>query len=378
MSLTAPFDPAWSSRLGGALTMTTAVQVTGPDIAPITLDVVSGNVTWAEDQAPHVQATLTCRIPDSQTVLDALDPRLNRRVVVTAGYRVPGASEAHVVADLMLTERVVKRDDGTHQMEIRAVSDEMRVIDTQPINASRTFGPTSDGGRAIADLLAWGLSGGPAASTPIEVTASGTFVAADDSLVIDREDQIWSSIQDIADRIGAWVYHDGVGGLHVVPQPTKAGSASAILGVGTGGTVRSSEAALSRDAWANTIVVQYSWYDGDQRTAWGYAEVTSGPFAVAAVGRKVIKVVIERKGTAAEAQASARQMLSRAISRGRSLSIEYGHAPLWVRPGQTVTVQLVTGPQERHLVSKVDLDIPSGRGHITTRQPENVTILTGE
>lgn len=71
-------------------------------------------------------------------------------------------------------------------------------------------------------------------------------------------------------------------------------------------------------------------------------------------------------------------MATRAVTRGRSLSIEYGHAPLWVRPGQTATVQLASGSQERHLVSCVDLDIPSGRGHITTRKPENVTATTGE
>lgn len=378
MSLTAPFDPAWSARLGGALSMPTSVRVTGPDIAPITLDVISGNVTWNEDATPHVQAALTCRIPDSQATLDALDARLNRRLVVTGGYRVPGDGETHVLCDLMLSERIVSRSEGQATMTIRAVSDEQRVIDTRPINASRTYGPTSDGGAAIAELIQWGTSGSPAASQPVHVTASGTFVAADDSLLIDREDELWSSIQDIADRIGAWVYHDGLGTFHVVPQPVKAGSAVAQFQVGAGGTITNSESSLTREEFANTVVVTYSWYDGDQRTAFGYAEVTSGPYAVAAVGRKVIKVDIERKGTAAQAKAAAAQMLSRAISRGRSLGLEFDHAPLWLRPGQTVTVQLATGPQVRHLVSRVDIDIPSGHGHIQTRQPEDVTITTGE
>jgi hypothetical protein len=375
-ALTAPFDPAWSSRLGGALTVLTTVQVTGAGITPITLDVISGTVTWAEDSTPHVLATMQCRVPDDQATLDAIDARLPRRLVITGGYRVPGVSETRTIADLMLTGRIVSRPDNT--MTVTAVSDEQRIIDTQPIGASQSFTETSDGGAAIKSLITWAVSGTAAASASYDVTTSGLFVASGDTLLIDREDQFWSSIQDIADRIGAWVYHDGLGTFHAVPQPTSAGSAVAMLNAGTGGTVTASEAALDRTDWANTVVVQYEWYDGESHTAFGYAEVTTGPYAVATVGRKVKRVVIERKGTAAQAKAAAASMLRRAITRGRSLSVEVEHFPMWVRPGSTVTVTLPTGPQERHLVSRVDLDIPSGRGHITTRQPENVTITTGE
>lgn len=371
MSLTAPFDPAWSSRLGGVLTMLTDVQVTGSGIDPFRLDVINGNVTWAEDTTPHVEANLTCRVPDDQDTLDALDGRLNRRLTISAGYRVPGVSETHAVADLGLYQRIVRRPDNT--MLIRAVSDEQAVLDYQPVTGSRTYDDGSDGGAAIRDLIRWAVPG-----ATVEVTASGTFVASGDSLLINREDNLWNAVQDIADRIGAWVRHDGLGTFQVVPQPVNAGSASAMLAVGVGGTITASEATLGRDSWGNTVAVTYSWFDGEQRTAYGYAEVTSGPFAVAAVGRKVIAVTIERKGTAAQAKAAAASMLTRAVTRGRALSVEFEHAPLWVRPGQTVTVGLPTGPQARQLVSRFDLDIPSGRGHMTTRQPENTTITTGE
>lgn len=371
-ALTAPYDPTWSARLGAALGIVGNVAVL-TESAAISLSVISGSITWDEDQMPHVTAAFTCRIPDSQDVLDALDPRLNRRLILAMGYQVPGETETQMVADLMLTERIVKRGDNGAAMEIRAVSDEQKMLDTRPITGSRTYTETSDGGQAIRDLILWAVPG-----ATVQVTATGTFVAAGDTLVIDREDELGSAIQDIADRIGAWVYHDGLGTFRVVPQPVNAGAATAMFQVDTGGTITGSEAALTREKFANTVAVTYSWYDGDQRTAFGYAEVVSGPYAVATVGRKVINVQIERKGTAAQAKAAATQMVSRAITRGRSLSIEYDHAPLWVRPGQTVTVQLPTGPQERHLVSRVDIDIPSGHGHLTTRQPENVTITTGE
>lgn len=365
-TLTAPFDGAWLSRLPGDLSVTSQVTVAG-----VPLEVISGTVTYDEDNTPHVTANIQCRVPSDQATLDSLDPRLNKRVVIVTGYRVPGAEESHTLCDLMLIARNVRRPDNV--MELVAVSDEQKVMDTQPITSSRTYNDSSDGGRAIADLIEWAV---PTAA--IDVRANGTFVAPGDSLVIDREDNLWNAIQDIADRIGAWVYHDGLGMFHVVPQAVNAGAAVVPLQVGAGGTLTSSETQLSRETFANTVVVRYQWFDGTQRSAFGWAEVTSGPYSVSAVGRKVITVTIERKGSAAQAKAAAASMVRRAISRGRSMSLEFDHAPFWLRAGDTITAKLPTGPQERHFVKRVDFDIPSGHGHVTTRVPENVTIGTGE
>lgn len=372
-ALTAPFDASWSSHLGGALSMPFTVTVVGGPME-VQLEVTSGSVTWDEDSTPHIVASLSCRVPEDQATLDYLDARKGRVLVVEGGYAIPGKRETHVLCALMLTDRMVKRTADGSTMEIKAASAEQLIIDADaPLTGSRSFGPASDGGQAIRDLILWAY---PLAE--VEVTASGTFVSEGDSLLIDREDKFWSSIQDIADRIGAWVYHDGLGVFRVVPQPVNAAASVAMFNVGVGGTITGSEASLSREGFGNTVVVTYRWFDGEARTATGYAEVTSGDFAVSVIGRKVIPVTIERQGSTAQAQAAAAQMVARAVTRGRSLSVEYEHAPLWVRPGQTVTVALVTGPQERHLVSRVDLDIPSGRGHVTTRQPENVVITTGE
>lgn len=374
-ALSAPFDESWSGLLGGALTITSRVTATGVG----ELEVVSGTVTYDEDRTPHVEASIQCRVPDEQDALDALDPRAGCRLVVTVGYRVPGNSEEHVLCNLILTSRDVERPGSV--MNLTAVSDEQYVLDTQPINASRTFTDSSDGGAAIRTLLLWDAAAWGPTPPSVDVRASGGFVPSGDNLVIDREDNLWNSIQDIADRIGAWVYHDGLGpdgAFHVVPQPVKAGPATAMLRVGPGGTITDSQAQLGRERFGNTVLVKYSWNDGEQRSAFGYAEVTSGPHAVAAVGRKVLTVEYPRKGTAAQARAAAASMVTRAVTRGRELSIDFEHAPFWLRPGQTITVQLPTGPQERHLVARMTFDIPSGRGHVRTRQPENVSIETGE
>lgn len=365
-ALTAPFDPAWVSRLTGTLSITTKVEVPGVGV----LDVTQGTVEYDEDSAPAIRATLTCKVPSLAT-LDALDPRLGRRLVVTTGYRVPGTAEQHVLCDLLLTGRRVRRPENV--MVLTAASDEQLVMDTRPITASRSFTSTSDGGQAIRSLIQWAVPG-----ADVRVTATGSFVDAGDTLLIDREDDLWPAIQDVADRIGAWVYHDGLGTFHVVPQPLNARAASAMLSIGAAGTITRSEADLNREEFANTVVVQYRWYDGEQRSAFGWAEVTSGPFAVGAVGRKVKTVTIERKGTVAQARSAAAVIVRRAVTRGRSLSLEFEHAPFWLRPGHTATAQLVTGPQDRHLIRSVQFDLPSGRAQARTRQPENVSITTGE
>jgi hypothetical protein len=371
-ALTAPFDGAWTSRLGGALECTSRVQVTGPT-APLTLDVTEGTVTYDEDSAPAVTATMRARIPTDPAVLDAIDPRLRRRLLVTTGYRVPGGAEEHPLCELLLTARTINRPDAA--MVLTAVSDERDVMDTRPLTAAAaTFGPSDDASAAITRLIKWAVP----TATVHAPRLLGTFIAPGDSLVIDREDDIWPAIQDIADRTGAWVHHDGLSRYVVEPQPLTAGPAVADLKVGPGGTITRSQADLNRDEFANTVTVLYRWYDGEQRTAYGWAEISSGPYAVAQVGRKVKPVTIERKGSNDQARASAQHIVQRAVTRGRSLSIELEHAPYWVRPGHTVTVQLPTGAQQRHIVRRIDFDIPSGRAHIRTRQPEDVTVTTGE
>lgn len=375
---TAPFRGDWLSRLGGPLTVLSRVTMDGQ-----VLDVISGTVTYDEESTPHVQASLQVRIPENVAALDAFDPRLNKRLRITTGYRVPGDVEEQLLCDLILTDRIVRRPGDV--MELRAASDEQRILDTRPLGGVKTFTSASDGGWAIRDLLTWdqvswaALGGAP----PVEVSAFGGFVPDGDTVVINREDDLWNAIQDVADRIGAWVYHDGMGptsgAFHVRRQPLNAGSAAAAFTVGPTGTITSSESQLGREDFANAVVVIYEWYQaGQQQSASGYAEITSGPYAVSTVGRKTKTVTIRRKGSASMAKAAASSMVRRSVTRGRSASLEFEHAPFWLRPGHTITAQFVTGAPERHLVSRVDFDLPSGRGHVRTRLPENVTITTGE
>lgn len=60
----------------------------GSDACPVGSHL--GDLAWDEDQTPHAKAALTCRTPDSVAVIDPLDARVNRRLVIAGGYEVSG------------------------------------------------------------------------------------------------------------------------------------------------------------------------------------------------------------------------------------------------------------------------------------------------
>lgn len=371
-ALTAPFDGAWEALAAGpvrVLTSVTLLPATGPEVA---LEIVNGTVTFDEDSSPYVRCNLQMAVPESQALLDALDPRKGARIRIDVGYAVPGRTESHTLATLRLFERTVNRPDNT--MNLIALSGELVIQEQTPLLNDRVYVPGQLAGPVIEDLIRWTVP------TPTINRTLGdvAFIDAGDTFPVTRGSSIWSAIQNIADRAGALVFEDGLGVWNIIPQRTLAGSASASLRVGPGGTITGSQTVLSRDEFYNTVLVKYAWNDGEPRTAFGYAEVTSGDLSVAVAGRHSKTVVIERSGTAAQAAEAARQMLYRAASRGRQMSLEVGRALFWLRPGQTVTVQLPTGPQERHLVSRVEFDIPSGTMNLRTRVPEDVVITKGE
>ncbi|GAA4627263.1 hypothetical protein GCM10023113_27550 [Cellulomonas oligotrophica] len=344
--------------------------------APVVLDVESGTLTYDETTYPYAQAEMTLRVPPEQDVLNLLDPRRGVQIRVTLGYRAPGAgAETHRVAALVLWSRTVDRP--ANRVQLVARSAESKVLTWMPVGSeSKTFTADDDAGPAIAELIRWAI---PGAVVRNDLPRGQQFVTGADTLVVGIGDSVMSAAYDIANRAGdAWVYEDGLGTWVLRERPALAGQAAAVLKVGPGGSITSSSAVLSLEDFANVVVVEYRWYDGEQQTRRGWAQVASGPFSVAAVGRRVYVERREYKGSAAEAQAAARSIVRRTVTRGRALRVESAAAAYWLRPGHTVTVALPSGPQERHLVQAVQFDLAgSGVMNVTTRLPETFTIETG-
>lgn len=375
-SITAP----WSTDVSGLLSepLRHVIEVRANHTswpAPIPLDIESGTVNYSETQSPFISADMALRVPPTQAELDLLDPRQGVVIEIDAGYVLPdGTRDVHRLANLYLWDRVVKRPDNLVQLSARSM--ESRLIEWMPLGASKSFTFESDAGAAIKELIQWALPSAPVTN----ILPKASFVTGADIMAVGTGDNVMRAIFDIADRAGdGWVYEDGLGTWHVKPRPKFAGLSAAQLRTAINGTITRSDATLSLEDWYNSVLVEHRWYDGEQRTAQGWAEVTSGSLSVAAVGRRTLKITREYTGSAATAKSAASALVARTISRGRAISVEVGSAPYWIRPGSTVTIQLPTGTQERHLVTDVQFDLAgSGTANINTRLPENVTILTGE
>lgn len=371
---TAPWHPSAIGRLATSqrhIFRLTAHTRTGD----VPLEVVTGTVTEDEDSAPRWTSTISCRVPATQDVVDALDPRSNVRVTIEAGYDLPVVGpNVYTLCELDLLDCVIRRPQN--DMVLTLGGRESRLTDTVAVSPGPVWTASSDAATALRWLIATfdptSLVDGP--------DALGPFVTGQDATRLQPGDNPWSMVATIADRVGVEVWADGDGLWHIDPAPTLAGITSAWLATGANGNLTSTQSKRSRRGFYNAVVVvhEYVTDSGPQRSI-GYAAVTSGPYSVNAIGRWAIKVTIPFRGTVADAEAAASTMVARGVSRGRALGLEAANAAYWVRAGlSTIQAQLPTGKAERHLVARQDFDLPSGGWHVTTRLPENATITEGE
>lgn len=371
--ITAPWAPGVADRIAGTLRHIVEVRATHPSwSAPISLDIETGTLAYSETQMPFVTAQMAMRIPDAAT-LALLDPRIGVRIEIYAGYVIDRVRDVHLIANLWLSSRNASRPENL--LQLTAESAESRVLAWTPLGASKSFTSASDAGTSISELIHWALPDALVNNT----LPAAKFVTGADTLNVGTGDNLMRAALDIADRGGSgWVYEDGLGMWYVGQRPTATGVSAAILKTGPMGTIRSYSSNMGVNEWFNAVLVEHSWYDGEQRTAQGWAEVTSGPLSVSAVGRRVLKIVREYTGDAATARTTAGVILARTVTRGYGIEVEVAGAPYWLRPGQTVTVQLPGSEQERHLVTDVQFSLDgNGIANITTRKPDTFTITTG-
>lgn len=368
-----PYDSRAQSELMRSVEHVTQVLAydadAPPSVPPIPLDLITATLEYDENRAPLAVMNGSLQIPE-ESILTFLDPRRNIRILVLAGYKYEdGQEDVAWIADLGLRSRVVRRPQN--DLVFTATTDEMRVLDyaaTAPI----TWSSAVSGSTAIVGLLERVFDHTYQIKSLID---SRPFIPAGQTETLLPGESFWTKIQDIADRIGARVYETGHKQFLITHDVTEAGSAKASLRTGPSGSIMSSETSLDREDFANLVVVTYT--GGDTRTS-GYAQVKDGPFGTNTIGPIVKSVQIDGVGNSGVASQAAANLVARASSRGRSMSLECANAMYWLRPLDTVTVQLPTGPQSRHLISAVTFDLPNGTMNVRTRQPENVIITTGE
>lgn len=357
---TDPYTGDTPDLLTRSLTHTMAARCVLPDGETFRLDVERARVGFDSTRAPRVIASLSCRVPTDDAQLSRIDPRTGARIEIDAGYIRPGGlRDIHPLVDLGLRRRPVARPDDT--MELEAHSDEALVIDDAPRLGGAFTRSTTTGAitAMLTDVFGMGL-------TPTVTSTTGPAVTQGP-----YEDR-WDLVLDLADRIGARVYDDGMRGWWIAPAPVLT-TPTLLLQVGQYGTVPSSDSELSRDdEWANQVFLRYRWRDTSdvEHTISATRRITTGPYA--AVAGNIKSRLIERavSTTQAEANAAAASLVARTVTRGASLTLRAISA-YWLRPGHTVTVQLPTGLAQDHLVESVEFDLLDGSMDVTTRLPDN-------
>lgn len=384
--MTAPWAPEVADLLGRPHQLAVEVEatdVTGfiDDTIPVAVD--GCRLSWSETSAPRCRAFLDGPVPDTLADLHFLDPRRPIRMRIRGGYRLDtGELDMHDVATLDLRLRDVTRTGGanpTNRMHLEAAGVEVRLIDNGlPMIASvppdQTKSLTAAIGEAVASSTFYGYDGVvPLVVDPLlpDVEELGWDTTQDTGTP-------WDQVDDWADSLDADLFDEGDGILRLGRRPTLAGSSVLQLRTGPGGIVTSSTSRLSREGWNNAAFVAYELPGTEPGSgSYGTAQLPdTSPYAPLYAGFVTAVERRPRRRSTATANWAAAAILARQQSRGRSYIVESPVA-LWVRPGDTITVQLVTGAQERHLVTDVDMDLFTGRMTLSTRLPDGAQ-PTGE
>lgn len=342
------------------------------DAEPFTLAAESCQVIFDEAWSIHIQATITTKVPEDQALLDSLDARKGCRITIDAGYIYDGGiQDIHLLADLHLRDREVNRPDNT--LKLVAFSDEARAADYRYITGSQ---PNRNG---VNELLAGVLPYYLRPDTPEIVSdfPDGYGSSALSDLIFERGLSGSEVIADVMNRCGVWIHCTSDRKWRVTKRAELSGATALQLTVGADGTLTQSATALSRENWFNTVCLRYWWDNGaDEQNIYGVARIMEGEFGVNTVGHKVYYEERNLGINELRAHDAAVTLLRNLSTRGRSITLS-SIAAYWLRAGDTVTVKLPTGEQERHLVQQVAFDLNNGSMSVVTRLPENVIITAG-
>jgi hypothetical protein len=386
---TAPWSPDVDQLLRSSLEHRWRVTITDAAGAVIPLAVTSCTITMDRDWSPFVQGTITAPVPDDQAVLDALDPRTRVRVVVEAGYLLPGyVPDVHPIAVLYLARRSVDRPGDVLTLSVQGeefIYDQWTALaysDWQVGGVGPVWDDTTPARDAVTRcLVACGAITGAADPTWDYDNALATVGWADpdpDQWRPGAGDNAIEFARDIASRVNGWFRCDEAGIWRLTARPLLSEIAAHDLKVGANGTVIDSSTELSRDGWANAVFVRYTWEDaaGAAKRAYGSAKITSGPYTPALAGQVTIVIDKGWRGNTTYARYHATNTLRKVYQQGRTINLS-AVAAYWLRPLQTVTIQLPVGPQERQQVAAVTYDLAAGAMTISTYLPIEATITGG-
>lgn len=373
---TAPFDSSVAQLLAQTHEQTLRCELALGTGQTIQLDPpVDYSIDWDETRSPYVQASFDFPVPATQEILDQIDPRLLLWLSVYVAYRLPsGDYDEQLMARLNVRERKLRRsDDNNAVMTLDCASAELLLIESGGPNVTAGDSvATYSNLKAAVTTFVTDLFAGTPLSTIITTGPTSTTGSVD----VPLRPNPWDALSDLADQYDHNIYDPGFGSQFVVePRVVNVGDVRHTLTVGANGTVMGSATGITRDDWANWVVVTYEWTTaaGVAQVAGGNAFLTGGPYGTSTSGYKILVDNSRQfKGSTAAGNRAAATILRRMLARSRSYVIDAVPA-WWLRPGHTIALQLPLGNQERHLLSRVSF--APGRMQLETRLPDTASII---
>ena len=318
-------------------------------------------VSFDESRSPRASVDVTL----ARAAGLALDPRAGVRVEVDAGYRrLDDTEDVQPLVDLGVRSSRPRWD--VDELILQGAGDEAMAIDASPAVVESITGTSI--GQAVTTLLGRCLNPAP----PLTTTVAGAAVA------VDKIEDRWQALVDLADRAGAQLYDDGLRRWRLDAVPQVKTTPDLAVTVGTGGTVLVAEEGTDRDAWHNYVLLVYRWRNaaGSDQQIIATAYVGGGALGIyTTAGRRIYREQRNVATTQAEANAAAASILARVYSRGQTLTFR-AVAAYWLRPGMTVDVTLPDGQTRRRLVARVQFDVLAGVMDVSTRQPLDLDVQT--
>lgn len=354
----------------------TAYPADGGD--PVDLSVESASVSTSESRYPRWQADLVCTLPD-QATLDRLDTRMTYWVQISAGYVWNSVTQdIQPLAKLHARTRNVNLPAST--VELTLAGGELLAEDIKYMS-TWTGQPTTTSFLAFvhffADQTTNPLGLGPA--TVISDMSSqwdtGAGAAAVAGTTVLPGSNAWSPLQDAANRAGVGVYCDENGDWRISAPMALSSQSSLKLNAGGGGLIVNAVAAMDKSQFHNGVCLAYKWVDSanTNHQVYGNAWISSGSLSVSGIGWNSYYEERQIPATQAQANAAATNALTALARRGIVYTVNAVNA-LWLRVGQTVTVDLPGAIQDRLLVSGITWNFPSGQMTLTLRRPEEFEI----
>jgi len=345
--------------------------------ASVPLVVEGGSITFDEGFAPGIVGTLECPLPvlEDGTLDTVLYERCSGRrgyyVEIDAGYVYPsGVTDLQRLATLVLRERTLSRNGADASMVLSLSSLEVHAYDVDTSGTPTwNFAGLGLVTPNLRDLLDNFL-------TPEGMSTPFTDLRADPANPIGEVGDFDAPtpghvMEAIAKLLEARLYPDDFGGIALADRvDAPAATSAAILSTGAGGTVTGYDDADTLDGWATDVEVSWTGSPGLK----GYASRPDLGILPPWWPQKTLKVELPGKAPATVwRNAVAQRILRRALSQGVRAVVS-APAAWWLRPTDTVTLDLAPTPQRRDVIRTVTFDLADGAMTLVTRRPDaNIT-----